>query len=339
MLEADGQQVLLVNAQHIKHVPERKTDAKDAEWLATLLRVGLLRGSFVSSPDQQELRTLTRYRTLLLRERADSVNRLHKLLEANGLKLSSVASVLLGVSGRAMLDALAAGQDDPAALAELAQGQLRRKRTDLQAALEGTLRPTARWLLGEPLRHLTSLDETIRRLDGKVAELCLPYAQVRAILDQIPGVAVRTAQVILAEVGMNMTRFPTVGHLASWAGMCPWQNESAGKPRSGWTRKGNQWLRAALVEAGWAASHSKDTSLAATYHRLAKKRGKKRACVAVGHRILRRGYSLLRQPQPRPYTEEGTDYYRPTNTDHLAQQLVKRLHRLGYHVTVDRPAA
>lgn len=337
LLEADGQQVLLVNAQHVKHVPGRKTDVKDAEWLATLLRVGLLRGSFVPPPDQQSLRTVTRYRAQLLRERATAANRLHKLLEMGGIKLSSVASDILGVSGRAMLAALSAGQDDPRALAQLARGQLRAKALDLEAALRGVLSATDRWLLGEELKHLIALEEAIARLDAKVAEMCLPYAHLLAILDQIPGVGERTAQVIVAEVGLDMSRFRTVGQLASWAGMCPGQNESAGKQRSGKTRKGNQWLRAALVEAGWAASHSKGTSLAATYHRLARRRGKKRACVGVGHRILRIVYSLLLKP--RPYQEGGPDYYQPTSAEYTAAKLVKRLEKLGYQVTVEPKAA
>ncbi len=337
LLEADGQRVVLVNAQHVKHVPGRKTDVKDAEWLATLLRVGLLRGSFVPPPVQQALRTVTRYRTQLLHERATAANRLHKLLEMGGIKLSSVASDILGVSGRAMLAALSAGEEDPKALAQLARKQLRAKLPDLEAALRGVLSVTDRWLLGEELQHLTSLEEAIARLDAKVAEMCLPFAHILAILDQIPGVGERTAQVIVAEVGLDMSRFPTVGHLASWAGMCPGQNESAGKRRSGKTRKGNQWLRAALVEAGWAASHSKNTSLVTTYQRLAKRRGKKRACVAVGHRILRIVDSLLRNP--RPYQEGGPEYYEPTPKEHIAANLVKRLQKLGYQVTVERPAA
>jgi transposase len=333
LLQADGQEVLLVNAQHIKQLPGRKTDVKDAEWIATLLQVGLLRGSFVPEPAQEELRAVTRLRTQVLRARAAIVNRLHKLLERSGLKLSSVVTDILGVTGRAILAALAAGETDPTALAALARGTLRAKQAALATAWRGGLSETNRWLLTEELRQLADLDAAIGRLDAKVAELCLPHAQLLAILDQIPGIDVRAAEVIVAEVGGDVRRFPTAGHLASWAGLCPGQNESAGKSRSSKMRKGNVWLRAVLVEAGWAASHSKDTSLAAMYHRLAKRRGTKRACVAVGHRILRIVFSLLQQP--RPYAEGGADYYRPTSAEHVKAKLVQRLQKLGYQVQLE----
>lgn len=332
VLEPAGLEVVLVNAQHVKNVPGRKTDVRDAEWLATLLRVGLLRKSFVPPRDIRELRDLTRYRTQVIRQRAQECNRIQKLLEDCNIKLSGVATDILGKSGRDMLESLARGVDDPKELAELAQGKMRAKIPALEEALRGVLSETQRWLLREQLRKVAELDEAIGRLDAKVAELCLPFAKALAVLDQIPGVNARIAQVIVAEVGLDMTRFATAANLASWAGMCPGSRQSAGRSQGGKTRKGNGWLRQALVEAGWAASRSKGTSLSATYHRLAGRRGGKRACLAVGHRILRMVHALL--SSHRPYQEGGPDYYRPTDTDRLKDRLVQRLKKLGFAVTV-----
>jgi transposase len=337
ILEEVCKEVVLVNAQHIKNVPGRKTDVKDAEWIATLLRVGLLRGSFVPPKQIRELRELTRYRTQVIRQRADECNRIQKLLEHCNIKLASVATNVLGASGRDMLRALGAGQDDPEALAELARGRLRDKIPALVEALQGVMSDTQRWLLREQLHKISELDEAIARLDAKTAELCLPFAHVLALLDQIPGVNQRVAQVIVAEIGLDMGRFPTAAHLASWAGMCPGNRESAGKPKSGKVRKGNRWLRQALTEAAWAATHTKETSLSATYHRIKARRGGKRACLAVGHRILRMVHTLL--SRPRPYQEEGPEYYQPTDKDRLKERLVQRLRKLGYTVTVAEPAA
>jgi transposase len=335
ILEPAGLEVVLVNAQHVKNVPGRKTDVKDAQWLATLLRVGLLRGSFVPPKDIRELRDLTRYRTQVIRQRAQECNRIQKLLEDCNIKLSSVATDILGKSGRDMLRSLGEGVNDPKQLAELAQGKLRAKLRQLEEALRGVLSETQRWLLREQLAKVEELDKAIERLDDKVAELCLPFAHALALLDQIPGVSTRIAQVILAEIGLDMGRFKTASQLASWAGMCPGNRQSAGKSQGGKTRKGNGWLRQALVEAGWAASRSKGTSLSATYHRLAGRRGSKRACLAVGHRILRMAHSLL--SSRRPYQEGGPDYYRPTDKDRLKDNLVRRLRKLGFAVTVTEP--
>lgn len=332
ILEKAGLQVILVNAQHVKNVPGRKTDVKDAEWLATLLRVGLLRSSFVPPKEIRELRDLSRYRTQVIRQRADECNRIQKLLENCNIKLASVASNVLGASGRDMLKALSEGVDSPSALANLARGRLRDKIPQLHEALRGVMSESQRWLLREQLHRVSDLDEAIARLDGKIAELCLPFAGVLAILDQIPGVNQRVAQIIVAEIGLDMSRFKSSAQLASWAGMCPGNRESAGKQKSGKVRKGNRWLRQALVEAAWASSHSKGTSLGSTYHRIKGRRGGKRACLAVGHRILRMAYALLNKP--RPYGEEGTDYYRVPDKDRLKDKLVRRLQRLGYAVTV-----
>ena len=337
ILEQAGIEVVLVNAQHVKNVPGRKTDVKDAEWLATLLRVGLLRSSFVPPKEIRELRDLTRYRTQVIRQRADESNRIQKLLENCNIKLAGVASDVLGASGRDMLRSLAEGVDSPAVLANLARGQLRAKIPELEEALRGVMSATQRWLLREQLQKVSDLDDAIVRLDAKIAEVCLPFAQALALLDQIPGVNQRTAQVIVAEIGLDMSRFQSEGQLASWAGMCPGNHESAGKQKSGKTRKGNRWLRQSLVEAARGAANTKESSLRATYHRIKARRGDKRACLAVGHRILRMAYTLL--SKRRPYQEEGPDYYRTADKDRLKERLVRRLQRMGYEVTVAEPAA
>jgi transposase len=336
-LEAAMAQVLLVNAQHIKHVPGRKTDMKDAEWIATLLRHGLLTGSFIPPKEIRELRDLTRTRTTLIRQRAAECNRIQKLLEHNSIKLASVASNVLGKSGRAMLEGLAAGRDDAEALAELARGTLRKKIPELTEALHGVLSETQRWLLAEQLRRVAELDAAIGRFDARVAAQARPYEALLVLLDQVPGVNRRMAEVILAEIGPDMSHFATASCLASWAGMCPGQKESGGKKPSGKTRPGNVWLRSALVQAGWAASKAKGSSLKAQYHRVARRRGKKRACLAVGHRILRIVWAMLRSGEA--YREGGPDYFVAARKDQLKDQLVRRLQKLGYAVTVEAPAA
>jgi transposase len=337
ILEKVCPHVLLVNAQHIKHVPGRKTDMKDAEWIAHLLRHGLLQGSFVPPPEIRELRELTRYRSTVVRQRADECNRIQKLLEHGNIKLAGVATDVLGVSGQAMLAALSQGTDDPAALAELARGRLRAKIPELTEALRGVLADSQRWLLGEQLRRIAELDETIARLDSKIEELTRPFEAALAVLDQIPGVNRRIAEIIVSEIGVDMKRFPSAGHLASWAGMCPGQNESAGKKRPAKTRKGCSWLRAALIQAGWAAGRcrKKPTYLKAQYDRVCRRRGKKRACVAVGHSILRIAYSLLSNPHD--YHDLGADYFERRSEEKLKEDLVRRLRQLGYDVTATKP--
>jgi transposase len=339
VLEPAGLDVVLVNAQHVKNVPGRKTDVGDAQWLAMLLRAGLLRASFVPPKEIRDLRDVTRYRTQVIRQRAQECNRIQKLLEDGNIKLASVATDILGASGRDMLRALGEGLDSPELLANMARGRLRDKIPQLEEALRGVLSEAQRWLLREQLHKVAELDEAIARLDARIAQMCLPFAQTLAILDQIPGINQRIAQVMVAEIGLDMSRFKTEAQLASWAGMCPGNRESGGKSKSGRTRKGNVWLRQALVEAGWAASRTKGSSLQATYHRLAGRRGGKRACLAVGHRILRMVHSLL--STPRPYDEEGVDYYRRSDPDRLKDKLVHRLRKLGYAVelTPAQPAA
>lgn len=340
LLENSCEEVLLVNAQHIKHVPGRKTDMRDAEWIASLLRHGLLQGSFIPPPEIRELRYLTRYRSTLVRQRADECNRLQKLLEVGNIKLASVASDILGRSGWDMLLALSRGEDDTEVLANMARGKLRTKIPQLMAALQGQLSETQRWLIARELEHVAHLDEMIVELDRKIEELCRPFEQTLQCLDAIPGVNQRIAQIIVAEIGLDMSRFRTSARLASWAGMCPGNEESAGKRKTGKTRKGSRWLRAALVEAAWATSHATKnrTYLTAQYHRLARRRGKKKACVAVGHSILIRVFSLL--ASSKSYVDLGYDYFDRHCQPDLKEQLVKRLERLGFQVTLRKqPAA
>jgi len=336
LLESHGLELLVVNAQHIKAVPGRKTDVKDAEWIADLLRHGLLRGSYIPSREQRELRELVRYRKTLIRERSAEVNRLQKTLEGANIKLASVASDITGKSGRAMLEALVAGTADPKVLAAMAQGQLQKKRPQLEQALSGLIGRHQRVMIAAQLRHIDFLEQQIETLSREIEERLRPFEEALEHLDTIPGVGRRTAEMIVAEIGPDMERFPTAGHLASWAGMCPGNNESAGKRKSGKTRKGSPWLREALVEAAQAASRTKKTYLASQYHRIAPRRGAKRAIVAVGHTILVIVYHILKHQ--RPYVDLGANYFDEQDRTAIVRRSVKRLEKLGYKVTVE-PAA
>ncbi len=328
-----GFELRLANARHIKAVPGRKTDVRDCEWLADLLRHGLLRPSFVPARPQRELRELTRYRTSLVQERTAEVNRLQKTLEGANIKLGSVATNVLGVSGRQMVEGLIAGETDAAALADRAQGKLRAKRSDLERALDGRVGPHQRFLLARQLAHIDFLDEQIAEVSAEIGERLRPVAEQVSRLATIPGVGQRTAEVVLAEIGTDMGRFPSAAHLASWAGMCPGNNESAGKRRSGRTRKGSPWLRALLVEAAQAAGRTKGTYLAAQYRRLGARRGKKRAAVAVGHTILVIAYHLLRDGTA--YQDLGPRYFDERDRRALEHRLCHRLEGLGYKVTLE----
>jgi transposase len=330
-------ELLLVNAQHMKQVPGRKTDVRDCEWIADLLRHGLLRGSFVPDRPQRELRELTRYRTTLIRERAAEINRVHKTLEGANIKLGSVASEVFGVSGQRMVQALVAGTTDAAQLADLAKGKLRDKLPQLERALAGQVGPHQRFLLAQQLAHLASLDELIERVSAEVEQRLRPVQDAVDRLDTIPGVGRRTAEALVAEIGADLRRFPSAGHLASWAGMCPGNNESAGKRKSGKTRKGDRWLRIALIEAAHAASRTRGTYLAAQYHRLLARRGKKKAIVALGHTILTIAYHLLTTTTD--YQELGALYFDERDQQRVTRRLVHRLEALGYTVQLDRPAA
>jgi transposase len=287
-------EVLLVNAHHIKQVPGRKTDVKDAEWIAQLLQYGLLRSSFIPPPPVRELRDLTRQRAQLVRERAAVVNRIQKVLEDANIKLASVATDVLGVSGRAILAALVSGGDDPAVLADLARGRLRGKTPELTLALRGLVTDHHRFLLRTLLRHIAQLEDLIAEYTSQIEAVATPFAEAAGRLQTIPGLGDRAAEVIVAEIGADMTAFPTAGHLASWAGMCPGNNESAGKRRTGKTTKGSQWLRTMLVQVAWSASHTKETILSVMYRKWAKRLGKKKALVALGHKILVVIYKLLK---------------------------------------------
>ena len=335
----EGQfELLLVNAQHLKAVPGRKTDVLDAEWIADLLQHGLLRGSYVPSAEQRELRELTRYRTSLVQERAREVNRVQKVLEGANIKLGSVVSDVMGVSARAILAELLAGESDPQVLANLARGSLREKRAELQQALKGTLKTHHHLMLTEQLGHIDYLDEVIARLSAEIAEQLRPFDGDIERLDAIPGVSRRTAEVMLAEMGTDMGRFPSAEHLSSWAGMCPGNNESAGKRKSGKTRKGSRWLRQALVEAAHGAAHSKGTYLGTQYVHLARRRGRKKAQIAVGHSIVVIVYHMLSRKEP--YQDLGPDYLDKRHSERLERSLVGRLQRLGFQVTLTpAPAA
>ncbi|MGQ9825916.1 MAG: IS110 family transposase [Desulfotomaculales bacterium] len=336
LLESYSLELLVVNAQHIKAVPGRKTDVKDAEWIADLLRHGLLRGSYIPSREQRELRELVRYRKTLIRERSAEVNRLQKTLEGANIKLASVASDITGKSGRAMLEALVAGTADPKALAAMAKGQLQKKRPQLEQALSGLIGRHQRVMIAAQLRHIDFLEQQIETLSREIEERLRPFEEALAHLDTIPGVGRRTAEMIVAEIGLDMERFPTAGHLASWAGMCPGNNESAGKRKSSKTRKGSPWLREALVEAAQAAVRTKKTYLASQYHRIAPRRGAKRAIVAVGHTILVIVYHILKHGTP--YVDLGANYFDEQDKTAIVRRSVKRLEKLGYKVTVE-PAA
>jgi transposase len=356
-------EVLLVNAKHVKYVPGRKTDVQDAEWLADLLRHGLLRGSFVPPQAQRDFRDLTRYRMRIVRERTRQVNRIQNVLEGANIKLSSVATDLLGKSGRAMIDALAAGETDATKMADLARGLLRKKLPDLEQALTGRVRPHHQFLLRQHLKHLDFLDEQIatlsQELERQMAAVCserrppcgsedgnqtppsgnssaqepLSAPAAVVLLDTIPGVNQRTAEVIVAELGTDMRRFPSEKQAAAWAGVAPGNYESAGKRLKGKTRDGDQALQDALCEAAWAASRTKHTYLSALYRRLVGRRGKKRAIVAVAHSILVSAYHMMSRHEP--YQDLGATYFDARKKESVVNRLLHRLEHLGVHVTIE----
>lgn len=325
-------ELCLVNAQHIKNVPGRKTDLKDCEWIAELLQHGLLRASFVPERSLRQLRDLNRYRASLIGERNRVANRIQKVLEDANIKLASVASDVLGQSGRSMLQAMIAGESSPEKLAAMARGQLRKKRPALQLALEGNVEEHHRFWLQQLLDHLNFLEQKIAELEQEIGQRCDPYREAIERWDTIPGVDRITACSLVAEIGVRAEQFPSAHHLASWAGLCPGNDESAGKRRSGKTRKGDPWLRTVLCQAAWAASHTKRTYLSAQYHRIAAKRGRKRAIVAVAHSILIIAYHLLRRGEV--YRDLGGDYFERLNPAGLTRYLVRRLQRLGHTVTL-----
>lgn len=326
--------LVLGNAQHIKIVPGRKTDVKDAEWIADLLRHGLIRGSFVPDKSQRELRELLRYRRSLIQERAREANRIQKVLEGANIKLGNVVSDVLGASGKAMLAAIARGEDDPEVLADLAKGSLRHKHEELKKALTGVVGPHQRMVISCQLEHLAFLDMQIARLDEEVTRRMGPFDEMLELMDGIPGVDKRTGQDILGEIGPNIDQFHDAEHLASWAGVCPGNNTSAGKRKSGRSRPGNRWLRTAAVVAARAAIRARDNYLKAQYHRLAARRGDKRAAMAVAHTILVTTYHMLKKGTT--YHELGADYFEKRNTNATIRRAVQRIENLGFKVTLER---
>jgi transposase len=329
----DEFECLLVNARHVKQVPGRKTDVKDAEWLCQLAEAGLLRASFVPPKPIRALRNLTRYRKTQIQERAREANRLHKALEDTGIKLDCVATDILGKSGRAMLDALVQGTTDPEVLAELARGRLRAKIPALKEALEGRFDHLHAVWIGAILAHLDFLDEQIVNLTEAIGEQIAPFEKAVELLCTIPGVQRRTAEVIIAEIGVDMSIFPTDKQLASWAGMCPGNDQSAGKRRSGKTRKGSKWLDWALEEAAMAAIRTKDVYLAAQYARLRPRRGHKKALGAVKHSILIACWHMLSTGEL--YNDLGGDYFRKRDPERITKRLIAQLESLGHHVILE----
>jgi transposase len=328
----DHFELMLVNARAVKAVPGRKTDIKDAQWLCQLLEAGLLKPSFVPPKPIRTLRNLTRYRKAQIQDRQREAARLHKILEDTGIKLDCVASDILGVSGRAMLDALVSGTTDPEVLAELAKGKLRNKIPALRVALVGRFDTEHALIVSQILAHIDFLEEAIDRLSGEIEERIAPFAPQRDLLMTIPGVKQRTAEVLIAEIGVDMSVFPTPKHLASWAGVCPGQNESAGKRRSSKTPKGSKWLRATLTEAANGAARTKNSYLAAQYQRLRGRRGHGKAITAVGHSILTAAWHMLQNGEL--YRDLGGDYFTRQNPDRLTRRLVRQLEALGHQVTL-----
>jgi len=332
----DDFELLLVNARHVKQVPGRKTDVSDAAWLCQLLEAGLLRASFVPPKPIRALRSFTRYRKAQIAERQREANRLHKALEDTGIKLDCVATDILGVSGRAMLDALVAGTTDPDVLAKLARGRLRAKLPALREALEGRFDALHAVLIGAILAHLDFLDEQIDRLSEAIEEQLRPFAAAVELLRSIPGVETRTAQAIIAEIGTDMGVFPTARHLASWAGQCPGNHQSAGKRRSGRTRKGSKWLDQALKDAAMAAIRTRDSYLQAQYQRLRPRIGHGRALGAVKHSILCTCWQMLTTGEL--YRDLGGDYFRRRDPQRQTRRLVAQLEALGHTVTLQEAA-
>jgi transposase len=338
LLEEAGLAVTLVNPQHTKALPGRKTDVGDAVWLADLLRHGLVRARFIPPAEIRALRELTRYRATQVRARAREVHHLLKTLESANIKLAAVATDPVGVSGRQMLRAIAAGEEDPETLAQMAKAGLRSKLDALEQAFVARVQPHHRLLIRASLDHIRFLERTIEQLDREVAQAMAPFAAQQAALAAVPGIGAVAAAAIVAEIGVAMDRFPTDGHLASWAGLCPGNKQSGGKRLNSKTTKGNVWLRRILGEVAWAAIHDRRSVFRARYYRLKPRLGAQQALVAIMHQLLKVIYHILKTG--RPYYELGPDYYQPVKSQRLARRLTRRLERLGYTVTLSpAPAA
>ena len=336
ILESEGFTVLVVNARHIKQVPGRKTDVKDAEWIADLLRHGLLTGSFIPNREQRELREVVRYRRSLIEERSRELNRIEKVLEGANIKLSSVVTDISGVSSLSMIQALIDGVEDPKELSEMARGKLRKKSEELERALVGRIGPHQKTMLSTQLSHIDFLNSQIAGLDAEIEERMRPFEEELTLLETIPGVGRRSSEEIIAEIGVDMSRFPTDGHLASWAGMSPGNNESAGKRKSGKTAGGNKHLRATLVQCAHAGARCKDTYFKAKYGRVSARRGAKRAAVAVGHDILTSCYHILKKKEP--FRDLGPNHFLELKRAYAVSSAVHRLQSLGYDVTLAEAA-
>jgi transposase len=335
ILEGHEWELTLVNPRDLKQVPGRKSDVKDSQWIAQLLSCGLLKNSYVPQPEQRELRDLTRQRAQLAGEHTRCVNRIHKVLQDANIKLSSVATDVMGLSGRDILAALVAGQDDPQKLAELARGKLRGKIPQLKRALRGHVTRHHQFMLEQLLDHVAHLEEQLTAFSARIEEALRPFVDDPTFkrLDEILGVNRETIENVVAEIGTDMSRFPTAGHLSSWTGMCPGNEESAGKRKRNRTTKGNVWLRRALTQAAWAAARKKGSYFQAQYRRLAGRRGRKRAAIAVGHSLLEVIYHLLKHPTEK-YRDLGGNHFDTLNPERLRRHLVKRLESLGYEVTL-----
>jgi len=329
ILEGDFK-LIIVNAQHLKKVPGRKDDVGDAEWIAQCMQCGMLRASFVPKGEVRGWRHLTRQRMKLNHQHTSIVNRIHGVLHQGNVKLSNVATDIMGVSGRSMIRAMSKGESDPKVLATLAQGRLKAKAEELEESLDGQLTQGQRWLLDRLLKQAEELEDEIDIYSNQIKLEMAAHEKQLELLDTISGVGRRSAENILAEIGPNMDQFPTDDDLVSWAGLCPGKNESGGKRRSTKTPKGNQWLKDALIEAAWAASRQKNSYLAGLYRRLAPRRGKKRAIVAVARSILQSSWHILKKGVP--YKELGGDYFDHLNEEKVTRNLVKRLERLGFNV-------
>lgn len=331
----DSFEIVLVNAQHMKNVPGRKTDVKDAEWIADLLQHGLLKASFIPSSEQQAVRDLTRTRMRLLQERTRLINRIQKVLEDANLKLASVVSDVMGVTGQAILRALVAGQEDPEHLAHLARGSLVRKEDQLQAALQGKLTAHHRMQLEELLQLIATLDHSIARFDREIAERLRRLDPLIERIDAVTGLSRRTIEVLLGELGWDMNHFPDAAHAASWVGICPGKHESAGKQKSGRAQQGNRWAKSVLIQAAHAAGHTQ-TYLGEQYRRISARRGSKKAAMAVGHSILVIFYHMVKSGES--YHEKGVDYFLKADKEQIQRRLVRQLERLGNTVILQPKA-
>ncbi|GHO60332.1 IS110 family transposase [Ktedonobacter robiniae] len=323
-------EIILVNAQHMHAIPGHKTDIKDSEWIADLLRHGLLKASFIPPKPIRELRDLVRTQTHLMQERNRHINRIHKILETANIKLSSVVTDIVGKSARQMLEALIAGESDPAQLAKLARGRMRPKVAQLQQALQGHLEPHHRFLLRETLAHLDFLQQRTEQLEQEVAERLSPFEASIVLLTTIPGLSRRSATILISELGTDLAAFPSAAHLASWVGLCPGSQLSAGKRRNGKPTKGNSYLRSVLVQVAWVLTRMSDNYLSAQFHHLKPRLGAKKAVVAVAHSVLVIVYHVLTKGEP--YQDLGPDYFRGQNKEQQARRFVHQLETLGYHV-------